>query len=163
MSIKGACRTRCSGTKRYMCTNIRMKLLMIRGWSPLRIIENESILAHVGGASHSKWDWFRPTEYFLAFAGWSHWGWDHLIPLGVELSGGHSKWDRLRPVEPLQIMATQNGSILALLRPTETKWVPKWPIEPLFDSIVKFMKSLNCVKRYYYCFTNIISSNFIEC
>ena len=100
MSVKGACRTRCSGTKRYMCTNIRVKFLMTRGWSPLRISENESILTHVGGASHSKWDWFRPTEYFLAFAGWSHWGWDHLIPLGVELSGGHSKWDRLRPVEP---------------------------------------------------------------
>ena len=34
-------------------------------------------------------------------------------------------------------MATQNESILALLRLTETKWVPKWPIESLFDSIVK--------------------------
>ena len=33
-------------------------------------------------------------------------------------------------------MATQNESILALLRLTETKWVPKWPIESLFDSIV---------------------------
>ena len=33
-------------------------------------------------------------------------------------------------------MATQNESILARLRPTETKWVPKWPIESLFDSIV---------------------------
>ena len=35
-------------------------------------------------------------------------------------------------------MATQNESILALLRVTETKWVPKWPIESLFDSIVAF-------------------------
>ena len=34
-------------------------------------------------------------------------------------------------------MATQNESILALLRLTETNWVPKWPIESLFDSIVK--------------------------
>ena len=50
MSVKGARRTRCSGTKRYMSTNLRMKLIMTRGWSPLRIIENESILAHVGGA-----------------------------------------------------------------------------------------------------------------
>ena len=33
-------------------------------------------------------------------------------------------------------MATQNESILALLRPTETKLVPKWPIESLFDSIL---------------------------
>ena len=50
MSVRGVRRTRCSGTKRYMCTNISMKLIMTRGWSPLRIIENESILAHVGGA-----------------------------------------------------------------------------------------------------------------
>ena len=50
MSVKGARRTKCSGTKRFMCTNIRMKLIMTRVWSPLRIIENESILAHVGGA-----------------------------------------------------------------------------------------------------------------
>ena len=43
--------------------------------------------------------WLRPTEYFLAFAGWSHAEWDRSSLLGVKLIGGHSKWDRLRPVE----------------------------------------------------------------
>ena len=96
-------------------------------------------------SGHSKWDWLRPTEYFSAFAGWNHSEWDRSSLLGVELSGGHSKWDRLRPVESqfshCKNMATQNESILALLRLTEIKWVPKWPIESLFDSIV-FVKPL---------------------
>ena len=123
MSVKGACRTRCSGTKRYMCTNIRMKLIMTRGWSPLRIIENESILAHVGGASHSKWDWFRPTEYFLAFAGWSHWGWDHLIPLGlVVATQNETDWDQLSPS-------------LATAKYGHSKWVHFSPFETHRDQM----------------------------
>ena len=73
-------------------------------------------------SGHSKWYWLRPIEYFLAFAGWSHSEWDHLSPLGVELSGGHSKWDQLSPS-------------LATAKYGHSKWVHFSPFETHRDQM----------------------------
>ena len=51
---------------------------------------------------NSKWDRLRPTEYFLAFAVWSHSEWDHWDQLSPSLATakyGHSKWVHFSPFE----------------------------------------------------------------
>ena len=137
MSLKGARRTRCSGTKRYMCTIIRMKLIMTREWSPLRIIENESTLAHAGWALQwplkmrlieTNWVLFSLLEDGVPQKDtiWARWGWsfqvatrnetdwDQLSPSLATAKYGHSKWVHFSPFE------THRNQMI----PQVAHWVP---------------------------------------
>ena len=114
-------------------------------------------------ATQNETDWDQLSEYFVAFAVWSHSERDHLSPLGVELSDGHSKWDRLSTSLATPKYGHSKWVHLAPLRPTETKWVPKWPIESLFDSIVlwsgmtdKLCLRLFWAKRIYVYFIELV-------
>ena len=121
MSVKGARRTRCSGTKRYMSTNIRMKLIMTRGKST----EDHGEWVHfspwgwsftVATQNETGWDQlstFQPlqdgvtqNETVRARWGWSlvvatqnETDWDQLSPSLATAKYGHSKWVHFSPVK----------------------------------------------------------------